>query len=88
MIHPALVRKSPISHIYVHLLKAADNFMKLTGLQWDHAMTYCMRIKGTQLYSVPARAVGNGTQEPTWFRSEAHFWKTHCILFGAEAEKQ
>lgn len=54
MIHPALVRKSPISHIHVHLLKATDNS---TGLQWDYAMTYCMRIKGTRLYSVPACAI-------------------------------
>lgn len=57
MIHPASVRKSPISHIYVHLLKATDNSMKLTGLQWGHAMTYCMRIKGTRLYSVPTCAM-------------------------------
>lgn len=48
---------SDFTYIYVHLLKATDSSMKLTGLQWGHAMTYCMRIKGTRLYSVATCAI-------------------------------
>ena len=65
MIHcksfPKTLRKSPITCVCVcvcvYLLKATVNFMKLTGLQWDHAMTHCVRIKGTHLYNVPSCAI-------------------------------
>lgn len=88
------MRKSHISYIYVHLLKATDNFMKLTGLQWDHAMTHCMRIKGTHLYSVPTCAIWNGIQEPMYihtnhsgFRSEALYSPLEQKLKSSEMEQ-